>query len=398
MRRSLSSELLVLFVVMGLATMAMAVLNPILPLFLTSIRIVPALIGLMLAVSMAGMVFGETSGGWLADKIGLKIPMLAGTFLCAPVVFCFVFARGVPALFLVFLFWGIVRAAIFGPARGYIGITSAPENKAMLIAVYMTFLTVSRSLGSLASGFVADSLGYNWDFYFSVSLSVLAGVLIAVGMRRFPLWKPVTAPASGAPASPAVARRSEVNYRPVVFQCLIAALFFMTLGINSFLPLLATEYAGVKATQVGILMFIGGGVSTLLFIPLGRLADRKDKKRMMVTGLLLSAAGLAGLAFAREYGMLILMVIICNTGFAMFTPAAVALLSNNVPDYWQGTAMGIYGAAEDVGIILGSSAGGFVWTAGGPVSLYLMGSAAGVLGALICLGFVKDGSAGNRNH
>ncbi len=384
---------MVLFVVMGLATMAMAILNPILPLFLTSISIVPALIGLMLAVSMAGMVFGETSGGWLADKIGLKIPMLAGTFLCAPVVFCFVFARGVPALFLVFLCWGIVRAAIFGPARGYIGITSAPENKAMVIAIYMTFLTVSRSLGSLTSGFVADSLGYNWDFYISVGLSVLAGVLIVVGMRKVPLWKPATAPASGVPASPAVASRPPVNYRPVVFQCIVAALFFMMLGINSFLPLLATEYVGVKATQVGILMFIGGGVSTLLFIPLGRLADRKDKKMMIIIGLLLSTAGLAGLAFAREYGMLILMVIICNTGFVMFTPAAVALLSNSVPAYWQGTAMGIYGAAEDIGIIIGSGVGGFVWTAGGPVALYLMGSAAGILGALICLGFVKGSSA-----
>ena len=111
MKKFISGDLVVLFVVMGLATMAMAVLGPIMPLFLRSIGVVPALIGLMLAASMVGMVFGETSGGWLADKIGLKVPMLAGTFLCAPVVFCFVFARGIPALFLVFLFWGIIRAA-----------------------------------------------------------------------------------------------------------------------------------------------------------------------------------------------------------------------------------------------------------------------------------------------
>jgi predicted MFS family arabinose efflux permease len=52
--------------------------------------------------------------------------------------------------------------------------------------------------------------------------------------------------------------------------------------------------------------------------------------------------------------------------------------------------MGIYGAFEDIGIIIGSGVGGFVWTAGGPQALYLMGGFAGLLGMLICLGFVKD--------
>jgi predicted MFS family arabinose efflux permease len=52
--------------------------------------------------------------------------------------------------------------------------------------------------------------------------------------------------------------------------------------------------------------------------------------------------------------------------------------------------MGVYGAAEDIGIIIGSGAGGFLWSAGGPVALYSIGSAAAVIGAIICLGFVRE--------
>jgi MFS transporter, PPP family, 3-phenylpropionic acid transporter len=389
-KKLISSDLAVLFVIMGLASMAMAILQPIIPLYLTSNNVVPSLIGLMLAVGMVGMVLGESSGGWLADKIGLKFPMSVGTFLCAPLVLCFVFLPGVPALFLIFIFWGIVRAAVFGPARGYIGNTADLENKATIIAVYMTFMTVARSLGSLASGFVADSRGYNWDFYISMGVSVLAGLLVIVGLRKTPFFKPLPKIVNHAFTPAAAAVRPPVKYRPVVFQCIIAALFFMGMGVNSFMPLLATQYVGVKATQVGILTFIGGGVSTILFIPMGKLADRKDKKLLMITGLLLSAAGLIGMGFAREYVILILMVIVCNIGYTMFTPSAVALLSNSVPGYWQSTAMGIYGAAEDVGVILGSSVGGFVWTAGGPAAVYLMGGVASVVGALICLGFIRD--------
>jgi len=390
MKRLINSELGTIFVIMGLASLAMAVLNPIMPLYLTSLDVVPSLIGLMLAVSMVGMVFGESSGGWLADKIGLKIPMGVGTFFCVPLVLCFVFTRGTPALFLTFLFWGIVRAGIFGPARGFIGNTATLSNKATIIAVYMTSLTLSRSLGSLVSGFMADNLGYHADFYLSAGLSVLAGALLIIRLRKIPMWKtaPKTAPESLAgvnqPARPAV------NYRLVALQSTLATLMFMGIGVNSFLPLLGTEIVGVDATQVGILYTVGGLVSAALFIPLGRLADRRNKKVIIILGMLFTACGLAGLAFVREYALLMVMVIISNIGFTLFTPAAVAMLSNNLPVYWQGTAMGIYGAAEDIGIIIGTGAGGFVWTAGGPTALYLMGSIAVAAGAVICLAFVKD--------
>ena len=393
MKKLINGDLVTIFIIMGLATMAMALLNPIMPLYLTAKSVVPSLIGLMLAASMVGMVFGESSAGWLADKIGMKMPMAAGTFLCAPLVLCFVFARGVPALFLIFLFWGLVRAAIFGPARGYIGHTANLSNKATVIAIYMTVMTISRSLGSLVSGFVADGLGYDWDFYLSVGLSVLAGIIVLAGMRKIPMWKPVSNTGNQSVANPSALSRPAVNYRPVIIQCIVAMLFFMAIGVNSFLPLLAKDVVGVGATQVGILYTVGGLVSTVLFIPMGRLADHKDKKVLIILGMLFSASSLAGLAFAREYALVMVLIIISNIGFTMFTPAAVALLSNNVPAYWQSTAMGIYGAAEDMGIIIGSGVGGFVWTAGGPTALYMMGCAAGVAGALICLGFVRDMAA-----
>lgn len=379
---------------MGLAIMAIAVLNPILPLYLDSINISASLIGLLLAVAMVGMVFGETYGGWLADKVGFKTPLSIGTFLCAPLVLCFVFFTGIPALFGIFLFWGIVRAAVFGPARGYIGKKAGITNKATVIAIYMTCITMSRMLGSLFSGYIADSKwGYHGDFYLSVGLSVAAGIIVIIGLRKMSLWKPVLNTAAQTDASQPALIKKPVDYRPVIVQSIIAMLFFLTIGVNSFLPLLVKDVIKETATKVGILYTIGGLVSVVLFIPMGRLADRNDKKLMIIIGMILAACNMVGLAFAREYWMLVGLQVVGNVGFAIFTPAAVALLSNNVPSYWQNTAMGIYGAAEDVGIIIGSGVGGFVWTAGGPASLYLMGSAAGVLGALVCLGFVRDMAA-----
>src|SRR4030042_587783 len=101
----LNRELIIIIVIMGIANASMAILQPMMPLYLTSIGVTPSLIGLMLAIGMVGMVIGESGGGWLADKVGLKIPLMVGTFLSPPLVLCFVFTRSIPAIFMIFFFW-----------------------------------------------------------------------------------------------------------------------------------------------------------------------------------------------------------------------------------------------------------------------------------------------------
>ena len=380
---------------MAIAVMAMALLQPVLPLYLTSIGVVPSVLGLMFSVAMIGMVFGESSGGWVADRVGLKIPMSIGTFVCAPVVLSFIFTRATPTIFLIFLFWGIVRAAIFGPGRGYIGNTAPLANKATFIAILATTQAVFRSFGTLASGFIADNWGYNWDFVTSAGLSILGGIIVLVGFKSISMVKSEYRASLPSSAGEQKGRKPAVNYRSFIIQSFVAVLFWVGLGVNSFLPLLATQVAGVAATQVGILFTISALVTAALLIPLGRLADRRGKKVLMIIGLLVSASGLAGLALVKSFPLLILFVVINSIGTAMFTPSAVALLSNTMPTYWQSTAMGIYGAAEDAGVILGSALGGFAWTSWGPSSTFLISSGAAILGAIICFSFVRERVAGS---
>lgn len=58
MKRLASSELITVIAVMGLGVLAMSILRPILPLYLTSIGVSPEILGLMFSVAMVGMVFG----------------------------------------------------------------------------------------------------------------------------------------------------------------------------------------------------------------------------------------------------------------------------------------------------------------------------------------------------
>ena len=81
MNRPINSDRITVISAMGLGVLAVNIMRPILPLYLASIGVTPKILGLMFSVAMVGMVFGEVSWGWVADKIGIKLPMSVGTTL-----------------------------------------------------------------------------------------------------------------------------------------------------------------------------------------------------------------------------------------------------------------------------------------------------------------------------
>jgi MFS family permease len=393
MRRTINGQRITVITAMGLGVLAMNIMRPILPLYLTSIGVSPRILGLMFSMAMVGMVFGESSWGWVADKIGIKLPLSVGTTICGLITLFFAFTQNIPALFIVFLFWGLARSALFGPGRGYIGSAASSSNKAASMAIISVMLSASRSLGALPSGFIADTWGYRSVFVVACSVALIGGAVLVIGLRgtRWVVLKPKTV-TSSSPHKPSF--KSAISfYRPLVPLCLVAALHFLGFGIlGAFLPLLAAQVVGgISASEVGILFASAGFVSMVLGIPMGMLADRAGKKLLMLLGLLISGAAMAGMAFAGNYAWLTLSVISQSVGMAIFSPASLGCLSDSVPPQQQSTAMGAYGGfCEDTGIIAGAAFGGIIWSAWGPQATFLTGAIAAGLGTVIGWFFIKN--------
>ena len=390
MNRNIDRELTIVIGVVGLAIMATSLLQPMLPLYLTSIGVGPAVLGLLFSVGMLGMVLGEFAGGWLADRSGIRIPMLIGTFLSAPLLLSFVLVRSTALIFAVFFFWGIVRAAVFAPGRGYIGANISLSRKATFMAIYATAMAVSRSLGSFTSGFIADLLGYDWIFYIGALIVLFGGVLVLAGIRTkagTKQWIKEPVEHHGPSEKPGALYRQ----KSFVILSIIAAFYFTAIGVLPFLSLLAVQVAGLEATQVGVLYTISAFSSVAFLIPMGRLADRKNKKNMMAVGLLTTAVSLAGISLSKSFLQLALCQIAGGVGNSFYGPAAVALLSQNVSSHRQSTAMGLYGSCEDAGLIIGSALGGLLWTALGPTLTFLfVGTASACLGSAMSFFLLKN--------
>ena len=390
MHKLFSRELISVIGIVGLATMAMGLLQPVLPLYLTDIGINPTALGLMFSAGMMGMVLGESFGGWLADRKGIRAPLFIGTFFCIPMVLAFIIFKNTATLFVVFFIWGVVRAAVFGPGRGYIGTNIPLSNKATFMAVFAAAMAVSRALGTSVSGFIVDILKYDWIFVISAGISLSGGLLVISGLKKFrpsqPIMVPTTIDADSIKAPVPLYR-----HRPFIVQSIIAALYFTAMGTGSFLSLLAVQKAGVPLAQVGILFTVGAIVNAVLLIPMGRLADYKSKRVLMILGLLFTAAGFTAISFSSNFLQLATSQIVGSIGGSMFSPAAVALLSENVSRHKQSTAMGIYGGCEDIGVIVGSALSGVIWSVLEPRFTFLIiGALPGVIGAVICFAMLKD--------
>ncbi len=363
--------------ILGLASFARSVLEPILPLHLSSVGISPALTGAMFSIAMVMQGVGEIFWGWLADRIGLVVPLSTGTLLSGLAVCLFIFAGSESAIILAFCAWGFCRSAIYGPGRGIIGTRAPAARKATYLAATFAVTAASRSIGALPGGLVADNWGYNFVFLMSAGIAGISTLMVAVSLKRMRPDRVQVVPS---------AKRVLSRIKPGSFTALgtVTALHQVGFGATAaFLPLLAASL-GASATEVGLLFTTRGLSVMLLSVPMGMLADRKCKRWLMVCGLGTSVIAMSIVANGSSLSWLYAGTILSSVGQSLYGPAALGFLSGSVPSDRQSTAMGIYGGIyENGGIILGSAMGGLVWTVLGPQATFFMSALAAGVGALL---------------
>lgn len=130
--------------------------------------------------------------------------------------------------------------------------------------------------------------------------------------------------------------------------------------VSTLIEPIKREFA-LSDTQVGLLT----GAALALFyvaagIPLGTLADRVSRKRMIAVSLLAWSVLTAASGMTRSFGQLLVARIFVGIGEAGGTPPSVALLSDKFPPRSRGWAMSLYAIGAAAGAALGASLGGWI--------------------------------------
>ena len=147
-----------------------------------------------------------------------------------------------------------------------------------------------------------------------------------------------------------------------VFPILAISTFSSMLGVGIIAPLLPlyAESLGASGLWIGVI-FAAFSISRSVFMPLvGRISDRKGRRRFIVVGLLLYAAISLGYVWAGHVAELTLVRLLHGVASAMIIPIAQAYIGELSPKGEEGRWMGYFNACFFTGFAFGPLLGGLL--------------------------------------
>src|SRR4030095_12330667 len=155
-------------------------------------------------------------------------------------------------------------------------------------------------------------------------------------------------------------RRAHANYTLGVLV-VVYVFNFLDRQIVSILAERIKADLGVSDAQMGFLYGTAFAVFYAIFgIPLGRLADVWDRRRLIAWGLAAWSAMTALSGLARSFAQLALARFAVGVGEASASPAAYSLLSDYYPTARRATALAVYSSGIYIGAGLGLGIGGLI--------------------------------------
>jgi MFS family permease len=151
---------------------------------------------------------------------------------------------------------------------------------------------------------------------------------------------------------------------------------------------------GLSRTQAGLLQTAFMIVHSLASIPMGLMADRYARRKLIAAGVAVWSVATALAAFARGFPSLFFARGAVGIGEATYAPAASALISDSFPPQKRAFALGIFQAGMMIGGGIAVVLGGWMGTHYGWRTAFLVVGVPGLLFALLALAIREPAHGG----
>ena len=398
-RRALSAGLVLTITLAAFESLAVATVMPAVRADLGGL----ALYGWVFSAYMLGSLVGIVLAGSLADRHGPVLPYALGLALFGSGLLAGGLAPSMLVLVLARLLQGAGGGAV--PAIAYVVIGRRyPESvRPRMFAVLSTAWVVPGLAGPALSGAVAESIGWRWVFLGLLPLVGVAACLTLPAMRAAGLGRPegerahesrialAVGVAAGAgalltglgadrlPAAAALLPAGAVlgtwalsrlvppgtlRARPGLPATILArgTLTFAFFGADAYLPLTFTSVRGTGLTSAGLALTTSALAWTAGSWVQERTVHQIGARRLVGTGFVLVAVGIAGLASVLWTAVPVAVAFVAWTvsGLGMglgYSPISLLVL-REAPPGREGAASSSLHLCDVLGIALGTGIGG----------------------------------------
>jgi len=354
-------ELIAIILVSGAGFFSQEILTPILSLYMRDIGFSDQNIGLAFSVMLIGVAISELFWGWAIDRINLKVILILGMFMYGVMTLVLMIPKAFPFFIFIIFIYGFSRSPVYIVGRWYMGVYAAEDVKAQAFAIMAVVISIPSSIAGFGSGFLVEAWGFQSTIWVAAAVPLAMGVFIIVADRWFKFQKrdfdQAASPAEEVIPSSVNGSAKVVTY----FLGSFGVILFISLGVYmAYLPLIATDVANLSPSAIGTFFGVRGLIQAFAMLPLSKLADKVGKNWFVPLSMAIVAVSMFLLAASQSYTLLMASTVLYAIGGAMYFPTVSAILSENVPVSWVGTAMGIYGLLEDVGWLLGPAIAGLL--------------------------------------
>ncbi|GAB1371467.1 multidrug efflux MFS transporter Lde [Candidatus Kapaibacterium sp.] len=308
--------------------------------------------------------------GAIGDKYGRKLMIIRSVFGLSVAVFFMAFVSNVYQLFALRVFQGAISGMI-ASALAFVSANTPNEKSGYAIGILQSSLSAGNIIGPFVGGIISDFFGIRNVFFLVSFLTFISGVLVILMVNE-------KVRSSSNIIKSSIATNLKYAMGDINIRFILILIVVSQAGVNYTNPIfpyfIEQLHAPAKylSTITGSLVAIVG-VMSIIFSPIwGKRNDKKGyKMQVMVASLIISMVAFIH-PLIQHYIYLYPLRALAGIFFAAILPSLYAGLNKLTPNESKGGVMGIASSANLVGILIGYSTCGFLASAFGIVSTFII--------------------------
>lgn len=363
-----------------------ALIVAILPVYMGDVLHLSAFaIGLSFSLQYIGDNLFRSPAGWCIERIGFRYTMMIGLFINFLGVLIIAVTDSVGFIVLGCAMIGIGSAPLWPCVlMGISMVTEESNNFATAMGIIQISSLGGTGLGPIIINFIVGR-SYQLVFWFLLSFMVLV-IFISMllpGKFKEKLRNSTDHHIQLNRDYGGVWESVQQTFRHVRMNLHVSPLFYIALFLQTFaiglltpvITLFVRTELGLSPEAYSVLLAVGGGITVIGLVPVGKLVDRYGTKWFLHIGFLVATVAIGLFAVVRNVTSVWYIVVLIGLSYSCILPTWDTMISHHLPKGEKGAVWGLFLTIQGSGMVVGPIVSGRMWDVLGPTAPFLASSA-----------------------
>jgi len=292
-------------------------------------------IGVMIAMYSLFPALLAVYAGKLSDRLGVRLPMLAGSLGVAAGLLLPWLSPGLPALYASAALIGASHMLYNVSTQNLVGSLGGAEARTRNFSNYALAMALGSFLGPLAAGISIDHFGHAASYLYTAAFPLVPALILAFA-RGVGGGRHVKSEDEQAVLS------TSLLANPVLRRTLIASAVAVTgQDLFQFYMPIYGHSVGLSASAIGVVLGMFGIAAFVVRVALPRLVKHWGADAVFNGSLYVSAAAFMLFPLFSDAVALSAVALVCGLGMGCAQPVTLMLIFSRAPEGRSGEALGV---------------------------------------------------------